>query len=102
MHVGLLLRSVHAPWGEGNDHSDARIFRGLLHTSATGEDDQVGQRDFLAASLRGVEVSLNFFQYLEHFLQLFGLIDLPIFLRRKADARAVCTTALVGPTVGGR
>ena len=63
-HVGLLLRSVHAARAEWNGHVDARILRGLFDTSATRENDQVGQRDLFTAGLRGVEVALNFFQCL--------------------------------------
>src|SRR6202050_5262373 len=91
-----------SPGGKGTGPGDARIFRGLLHSSATGQHDQVRQRNSLTARLRAVELRLKFFQHLQHFLQLVGLIDLPIFLRGKTYARAVCTTTLIGPTIGGR
>jgi hypothetical protein len=51
--------------------------------------------------LRAVEVTLNLFERLQHLLQLLRLIDLPILLWSKADARAVCAATLVGSTVGG-
>ena len=57
---------------------------------------------FLPPDCEAVEVTLNLFECLQHLLKLLGLIDLPILLWSKADARAVCAAALVGSTVGGR
>jgi hypothetical protein len=37
---------------------------------AAGQHDQVGQRDFLAACLRGVEVLLDAFEHRQHLGQL--------------------------------
>src|SRR4029077_14090808 len=95
LHVGLLLRSVHAPWAERNGHGDAGISRGLLDSSATSQDDQVSEGDLLTARLRAIELILNLFERLQHLLQLLRLIDLPILLRTKTDARPVCAATLV-------
>ncbi len=55
VHIGLLLRGVHASRREGNRHVVAGVLRGLLDARAAAQDDQVGQRDLLAAGLRAVE-----------------------------------------------
>jgi hypothetical protein len=49
LHIGLLLRGIRASRREGNRHIVTGIFRRLLDTCATGQDDQVSQRDLLAA-----------------------------------------------------
>ena len=46
--IGLLLRGVHASRREGNGHLVTGIFRSLLDARATGQNDQVSQRDLLA------------------------------------------------------
>ena len=51
-HIGLLLRGVHAARREGNRHLVPGVLRRLLDARATGQHDQVGQRDLLAAGLR--------------------------------------------------
>ena len=63
-HIGLLLRGVHASRREGNRDLVTGILRGLLDACATGQHDQVGQRDLLAAGLRAVERALDAFQSL--------------------------------------
>jgi len=40
----------------------AGIFRGFLDACATGQNDEVSQRDFLAAELRAVERALDALQ----------------------------------------
>ncbi len=48
-HIGLLLRGVHASRREGDRHLVTGVLRSLLDAGAAGQDDQVGQRDLLAA-----------------------------------------------------
>ena len=95
--IGLLLRGVHASRRERNRHFVAGILCGLLDAGATGQHDQVRQRDLLAARLGAVERALDAFQRLEHLGQLGRLIDFPILLRRQANAGAVRAAALVEP-----
>ena len=78
------------------------ILRRLLDACATGQNDQVGERDLLAAGLRAVELALDALQRLERFRQLGRLIGFPVLLRREANARAVRAAALVGAAEGGR
>ena len=52
LHVGLLLRGVHASRREGNRHGVAGFLRCLLDACAAAENDQIGKRDLLAAGLR--------------------------------------------------
>ena len=87
---------------EGNRHGVAGILCCLLEACATGQHDQVGEGDLLAARLRAVEFALDALQRLEHLRQLDRLVDFPLLLRREANARTVRTTALVGATEGGR
>ena len=59
--------------------------------------DQVGKRDlFLASGLRVIERLLNPLESLQYLRQLGWVVDLPVLLRREADARAVGAAALVG------
>ncbi len=80
----------------------AGILRRLLDTCATGQDDQVGERDLLAAGLLAVEFALDTFERLQHFRQLLRLVDFPVLLRRQANTGAVRAATLVGATEGGR
>ena len=66
------------------------------------EDDQVGERDLLAAGRRLVELALDALQGLEHLRQLRGLVRFPVLLRREANAGAVRAAALVRAAEGGR
>ncbi len=102
LHVGLLLRRIRAARREGNLHVVPGVLRGLLDRGATAEHDQVGERHLLAAGLRGVERLLNALKGLQHLRQLGRLVDLPILLRRKTDARPVRPAALVGAAEGRR
>jgi len=52
--VGLLLRGIHAARREGDLHRMPGRQRGLLDRRAAAQHDQIGQRDLLAAGLRGV------------------------------------------------
>src|SRR5215831_16925731 len=70
--------------------------RGFLDRGVAAENDQIGERDLLAAGLRRVELLLDRFEFLQDRLQLSRLVDLPILLRREANARAVRSTTLVG------
>ena len=47
--VGLFLRRVRAARREGNLHVMAGRLRGLLDSGVAAENDQVGERDLLAA-----------------------------------------------------
>ncbi len=76
--------------------------RGLLDARATGQHDQVGERDLLAAGLRAAELALDALQRLEHLRQLGGLVDVPPVLRRETNASAVRAAALVGAAERGR
>ena len=78
------------------------FFRRLLDTHASGQDDQVCQRDFLASVRCAIERALDIFQRLEHFGQLSRVVDFPIFLRCQANAGTVRTAALIGATESGR
>jgi hypothetical protein len=49
------------------------------------KNDQVGERDFLAAGSRTVELLLNGFQLLQHCLELGRLVHLPVLLRTEAN-----------------
>ncbi len=90
LHVGLLLRRVHAARREGDLHVDAGILRGLFDRGGAAEHDQVGERDFLAEAPSG---SLRASQ---HRRELRRLVDLPVLLRSQTNARAVRAAALVG------
>ena len=58
---------------------------------------------FLPPDCGAVERTLDAFESLQHFRQLGRLVDLPILLRREANAGAVRTAALVGTAErGGR
>src|SRR4029077_19205939 len=102
VRIGLLLRGVHASRRKGNRYRVTGILRRLLDARATGQHDQGGERDFLAAGLRTVELALDALQGLERLLQLGRLVDFPCLLRRQANARAVRAAALVGAAEGGR
>ncbi len=100
--VGLLLRGVRAPRREGNLHVVPGVLRSLLDGCAPAQHDQVGERDLLPARLRAVELLLDRLQGLQHLPQFGRLVDLPVLLRREADARPVRSTALVGAAEGRR
>jgi hypothetical protein len=76
--------------------------KGPHDACAAGQNDEVGERDLLAAGDRAVELGLDVLQDLQRFLQLLGLVDFPLLLRREANARAVRTAALVGAAERGR
>ena len=69
------------------------VLRGLFDRRAAAENDQVGERNLLAAR---VELLLDRFELLQDRLELGRLVDLPVLLRREANARAVRAAALVG------
>ena len=76
--------------------------RRLLDGGASAEDDQVGQRDLLAAGLRAVEVLLDLLEGLQHLRQSGRFVGLPVLLRREADPSSVGAAALVGAAEAGR
>src|SRR5262249_42532651 len=94
--IGLLLRRVHASRREWDLHIVAGVLRGPLDGGVAAENDQVGERHLLAASRRSVALLLDRFELLQHRLELPRLFDFPARLRRKTDARAIRTAALVG------
>ena len=61
-HIGLSLRSIGATRFEWNLDVVSSFLGSGLDGRATGESDQVGERDFLAAFLRSVEVLLDGFE----------------------------------------
>src|SRR5262249_15460694 len=100
--VSLLLRSVHAPRSEGDLDVVPGGLRGFLNRRAAAENDQVSKRDLLAG-LRSVEFPLDRLQFLKGLRQLRRLVDVPVLLRREANARTVCAATLVrAAEAGGR
>ena len=57
LDIGLLLRGIRASRRERHRHGVAGVLRRLLDARATGQHDQVGERDLLAAGLRAVELA---------------------------------------------
>ena len=100
--VGLLLRRVRAPRREGNRRRRGRpssppARRRRNRRGRSGRPARPSCR-----RLRGVERLLDRLERLQHLRQLGRLVDLPILLRREADARAVRPAALVGAAEGRR
>ena len=54
-NVGLLLRGICATGSEGHLDFNTGILRGLLDTGASGQNNEIGQRNFFAAALRAIE-----------------------------------------------
>jgi len=99
--VGPLLLGIHAPWREGHGDVHATVLRGLLDRRAAGKHDQVRHGDLLAAGGRAVEVVLDLAELVQHLLQQRRVVDLPVLLRREADACAVGAATLVRSAIGG-
>ena len=99
--IGLFGSGIGAAGAEGNAEGVACVFCGLLHAGTTGEDDEVGERDFFAAGLGAVERAADAFEGFQHLAELGGFVHLPILLRGEADAGAVRAAALVGAAEGG-
>ena len=72
----------------------------LLDACAAGQDDQVGQGDFLAAGLRDVEIQLDLLELRKHLLECGRIVDFPVLLGSEADARSIGAAAFVGAAVG--
>jgi hypothetical protein len=102
LRVGHFLRRVGAAGREGHGHVVAGLLRGGLDRGAAAQDDQVGQRDLLAAGLRVVEFALDGLELAQDLGELGRLVDFPVLLRGEADAGAVGAAALVGAAEGGR
>ena len=73
----------------------AGLLCGCHDGCAAAQNDQVSKRNLLAAGLCAVEILLDHFQLAQDLGQFSRLVDFPVFLRRQAYARAVCSTALV-------
>ena len=102
MHICLLLRGICAAGREGNLHVVAGLLRSLLDSYTAAQNDQVSKRDLLATGLDGVEILLDRLQDCKNLRQFGRLVDLPILLRRQANARTVGPAALVGAAEGCR
>ena len=118
--VGLVLRGVRAAGREGHVHVDAGLLRRPLDGGGAAEDDEVGQRDPLAARLRVVEVAADALQGLQHAAQLGRVVGGPVVLRREAmrpslapprmsvprnvdaEAQAALTSSRGSPAAGAR
>src|SRR5688572_17339358 len=95
LDVCLLLRGIHASRREGDVHLHPGVLRGLFDRGAAAENDEVGERDPLAAAGCSIELVLDCLELLKDGLQLSRLVDLPVPLWREADARAVGSATLV-------
>ena len=95
LDVGFLLRSVHPARREGDLHIHSGVLRRLLDRRAAAENDEVGERDLLAPGRRGVERLLDLLEFPENLGQLRRLVDVPVLLGLKPNARAVAAAALV-------
>ncbi len=102
VHVGHLLRRVGAPRREGNLHVVPGLLRGRLNGGAPTQNDHVRERDLLPAGLRAVEILLDFLEDRQDLREFGRLVDFPVLLRRKANARPVRSTAFVGAAERGR
>ena len=78
----------------------ASLFRRLLDRRRAAKHDHIGQGYLLAARLRIIEGFLNAFERRQYLRQLGGLVNVPILLRRKTNARAIGTAPLVRATEG--
>ena len=96
LDVGLVLRRVRAPRGEGHLDVEAGVPRGLLDGGAAAQHDQVGERDPRAARGLRRELLLDRLQPGQDLRQPRGTVDGPLVLRREADPGAVGAPALVG------
>src|SRR5208283_890344 len=96
VHIGLLLRSVHAPRREENLQVVPSLFRRCLDGCAATQNDQVRKRNLLPAQLRAVELLLYQCQLLKDLRQFGWLIHFPILLWREANACPVRPAAFVG------
>ena len=69
------------PGVNGTVTSCPASFAAFSIAGSAAENDQVGERNLLAAGLRRVELVLDRFELLQHRRQLGRLVDLPILLR---------------------
>ncbi len=97
MRIGMLFGCVRAAGCEANGDVMPRILRGLFNGCRPTKDDQVSERDFLAAS---VEFGLDRFKRCNRFGQFGRLIDSPILLRCQTNACAIGTAPLIRSTEG--
>ena len=85
VNVRPLRRRVTTAAGEGHRHVEAGVPRRFLDRRRTGKNDCVGHR----------QTTAQFVNFRQDARQLFGLVDRPVLLRSKADARAIGTAAMV-------
>ena len=95
MHICLLLRRIRAAWREWDLHILAGLLCGFLDGCAAAQNNQVSKRDLLPTGLRAIEILLDRFQRLKDLSQFGRLVNLPILLRREANARTVSSATLV-------
>src|SRR6476661_1334303 len=83
--VGPILDRIAAAAGERYTDVEPGIPGPLLDRCRSGEDDCVGER----------QIAAQFVDLGEDSAEFFGLVDRPVLLRRKADARSVGAAAMV-------
>ena len=92
VNIRLVLHSIRATRREGHHNTVARRLCRHLDAHTATQHDQICHRHLLG---RTVERRLNVAQHTQNMRQLRGLIDRPILLRRKPDARTIGPTAFI-------
>ena len=90
------MQRVRASRRERNLHVVPGLLGGLFDGCASAQNDQIGKRDLLPARVRAIEVGLDTLQTLQHLGQFLRIVDRPILLRSKTNARPVRSAAHVG------
>ena len=93
--IGVLVARIAATAGEGHGHVVACILRRLLDRGTSAEDDDISQRNLLAAGLRAVEFLLDALKRCQHSLQLIRLVHFPVLLRHETNTCTIRSAALV-------
>ncbi len=101
-HIGLILRRIYAARREGHLHVVAGILCGLFDRGVAAENDQVGERNLLAARLR----LLNSFWMLSRrgntLASSAGLLTSQSFCGARRSARPIGAATHVGATERSR